>query len=93
MKKLSLKLEELSVESFDTASTRPDRRGTVQARVGTIAPDYTCNVSCLGTCALTCWNTCPNSCQGTCYITCAQSCVGTCENTCGQTCTCGAYCI
>jgi hypothetical protein len=38
MKKLTLSLEHLTVESFDTAPTGVDARGTVQAHGDTIAP-------------------------------------------------------
>jgi hypothetical protein len=58
MKKLSLKLEELSVESFRTEQTE-ERRGTVPAHCG-LATDMfmdTCDESCEGTC-WSCKQTC-----------------------------------
>jgi hypothetical protein len=77
MKKLSLNLEELHVESFDASHShpdehkaspaRPDRRGTVQARESGQG----------------------NTLDGSCYIECDYSvhcgytAAGTCEYTCG----------
>ena len=73
MKKLSLELDQLAVESFAILS-EDEVRGTV---AGQNEPEYT--ASCGGTCVDTCV-----SCVNTCQNTCAQSCWGTCV-TC-QTC-------
>ncbi|HEX6041904.1 hypothetical protein [Longimicrobium sp.] len=102
MKKLTLKLDELRVDSFDTESVAPTTRGTVEGRDslnGTCgASCYTCQVSCNNMSCFTCNGTCEmsvcygGSCWGTCN-TCQGSCYGTCVATCGETCTCGAYCV
>ncbi|HEX8905972.1 MAG TPA: hypothetical protein VF771_14075 [Longimicrobiaceae bacterium] len=90
MKKLTLNLDELAVDSFDTVPTA-GRRGTVQARSGTTYADESCN----GTCDHTCY---PDSCAS-CDFTCGScaSCGGTCAVSCGAaTCggadTCGGTC-
>jgi hypothetical protein len=94
MKKLELKLDELRVESFGTSPTRPETRGTVEARESQAATCgltcYSCPPSCNGQ---SCW-TCEGSCEvSVCFgYTCYPSCYGTCEATCGDTCTCGPYC-
>lgn len=65
MKKLALKLEELAVESFETA---PDAhsRGTVMAHV-TTGDQVICECSYdVGSCDYTCADTCANSCNGGC---------------------------
>ncbi len=88
MKKLKLDLDQLSVESFDTAPTRsgqPD--GTVKgfATLPEIITCFTCDATCSLTCELTCddptCSTCNgNTCEGTCG---GHTCNGTCgENTC-----------
>jgi hypothetical protein len=101
MKKLSLKLEELSVESFATGP-QPGQRGTVQAHA---TARCNTNVSCQGTCALVCgtYYCVPTEGAATCDIyctpytggtSCNQPCVYTCDNapscnpqnTCIQTC-------
>ncbi|HET7229245.1 MAG TPA: hypothetical protein VFJ16_04550 [Longimicrobium sp.] len=84
MKKLSLDLDQLAVESFDTGTPlRP--RGTVR---GNDLSDTTCverlcqcgtttcaNDSIQISCDVTCNGTCDESCDGTCYA----SCVGICQ--------------
>ncbi|HEX2210406.1 MAG TPA: hypothetical protein VHG93_22195, partial [Longimicrobium sp.] len=74
-----LKLEDLSVESFDT-SAPPRARGTVFGEQCTCYTQCTCPgcPSCANypTCDATCEATCP----GTCAYTCDDaSCAGTCE--------------
>jgi hypothetical protein len=65
MKKLTLKLEDLTVASFETSRTQAER-GTVNANQGTHGD----------TCADTCGNTiCPDTCQPSCVA----SCISTCE--------------
>ena len=85
MKKLTLNLDALAVESFDTAAAA-EPRGTVDAhQVRPTAPescDYYCasqNISgcCTAdpTCPATCQNTCPATCQNTCQgPTCGDGC-------------------
>lgn len=93
MRKITLRLESLAVESFET--TPPARaEGTVVGHQRTPACTFSCD-SCIQT-ACTCPgnNTCAQSCNGTCFgYSCqAPTCVGTCA-TCGaNTCepTCGA---
>jgi hypothetical protein len=65
MKKLALKLEDLAVESFETAPDSPSR-GTVMAH-GTSAYQFICECSnAVGSCDYTCGDTCGNSCGGGC---------------------------
>lgn len=93
MKKLSLSLDDLAVESFDTTSALRIRRGTVHGAEGT---DTTCgqiicdertlgtecetNFGCPSGGALTCEPSCAPLCSDqTCPpVTCAYSCEGTC---------------
>jgi hypothetical protein len=49
MKKLSLMVESLAVESFETGAARDGRRGTVVAHFATRGAP-TCNVECCQTC-------------------------------------------
>lgn len=93
MKKLSLNLDELRVESFATSPDGRTVRGTVKAFVTTddiTDPDdqWSARVSCLGTCLFD--HTCgfENSCNGeTCYDTCVASCLGgSCYDSCNGTC-------
>lgn len=89
MKKLTLKIEELNVDSFDTeATSRRDRRGTIQGRDSIPQTAMTCPVSCWGTCAPSCGGSCE---QATCYHSCGASCDATCFS-CGDTCSCATYC-
>jgi hypothetical protein len=97
MKKLSLSVETLTVESFTTdAAGGP--RGTVEGRSGTTYADESCNGTCNGTCypascmscAITCDQTC-GTCGGTCaaYTCGGNTCQGTCDYaTCAQPETC-----
>ncbi len=94
MRKLSLNLENLVVESFDTtAEEKP--RGTVFGEQCTCPTNCTCPGH--PTCDQTCWETCDDatcpygptcaaSCNGTCDGTCNASCYGTCEASCNGTC-------
>jgi len=84
--KLSLNLEDLSVDSFDTTATQK-AKGTVFGEQCTCYTNCTCpgNPTCDATCAYTCDDaTCPQC------PTCAASCNGTCncatQNTCGWSC-------
>jgi hypothetical protein len=77
MKKLTLTLDDLRVDSFETSVGRQER-GTVIGE-----QQCTCNTQCgqntcpgCPTCDYTCANTCPNTCWDTCDYTCG--------NTCGQ---------
>ena len=56
MKKL--RLDELAVDSFSTASATHPFRGTVEGREARGTQLY-CPVSYGGTCWITCWETCP----------------------------------
>lgn len=73
MRKLSLKLDDLRIESFDTAAAA-EEKGTV------VAEQCSCGATCMadyGTCAYSCRATCNGSCPpGTCYFSCPV------ENTC-----------
>lgn len=92
MRKLSLKLDELAVESFETASAGAPR-GTVEGQqftaYGCVTDEYqSCGGSCqwVGTCGE---NTCEGTCAASCHGTCAgqgNTCDGTCGNTCDFTC-------
>jgi hypothetical protein len=71
MRKLKLELEELSVESFDTAQ-ETEERGTVHGNYVTQfcsgANGFTCFESCGGSCADTCGASC-DTCDSGCYMT------------------------
>lgn len=70
MKKLSLTLEELRVESFDTTPAEKKRKGTV---FGEQCTCYT-NCTCPGcpTCDYTCGDTCDDYTCVSCAYTCAN---------------------
>jgi hypothetical protein len=94
MRKLSLDLDAIQVESFSTQSAAA-ARGTVDARQG--RETWTCPVPTQDTCAGTCEYSCNGTCGGggttgsTC-VSCAQTCDLTC-NTCAATCdSCMATC-
>ncbi|HEU0013393.1 MAG TPA: pinensin family lanthipeptide [Longimicrobium sp.] len=89
MKKLSLKLDELQVESFETQDN-PRQRGTVQANC---ACGVCCCCPCACTAQCTAWghaSCAPNASCGHTYcnqFTCAASCEGTCRpSQCYETC-------
>ncbi|MDB4951073.1 MAG: hypothetical protein JWM27_3722 [Gemmatimonadetes bacterium] len=46
MKKLTLELESLSVESFDTTVAGQDGRGTVHGQAYTVYPQLSCGFTC-----------------------------------------------
>lgn len=84
MKKLTLNLDQLTVESFDTAVHQSARPGTVQ---GNMCCCCCCDPCCCAeptvaaTCQASCNGTCDASCNGTCdcppgtdYLTCAPGC-------------------
>ena len=76
MKKLTLQIEELAVESFATGE-HGGEKGTVEANAGT-RNGNTCPVSCNGSCLPSCGGTCLVSC--TCqptepYLTCIEPCI------------------
>jgi hypothetical protein len=85
MRKLTLDLDSLDVQSFDSTPQTPAERGTVRGHItyldcsqyGSNCPSWyneasTCQVSDLGTCNPSCGNSCPATCNGgqTC-VTCA----------------------
>jgi hypothetical protein len=82
--KLSLNLEDLAVESFDTTSPQK-AKGTV---FGEQCTCYT-NCTCPGcpTCDASCNGTCGDTCPATCAYTCDDaSCAGSCGDTFDYTC-------
>lgn len=89
MSKLTLQLDDLQVDSFDT--TRPEKdRGTVVGAQETWPSQYTgyaCLSVCYQTCAVTCYEpSCEETCGGgTCFH---QSCVATCAETGPEPCGC-----
>jgi hypothetical protein len=94
MKKLTLNIDALAVESFETAEPAPQFRGTVKGRqkstIYCTVEGWWCAESGQNTCA-TCdpcacgQNTCDqNTCAETCEATCPVSCVNTaCVSACG----------
>jgi hypothetical protein len=80
--KLSLNLDDLSVDSFDTTSSEK-ATGTVFGEQCTCYTQCTCP-GC-PTCDASCNGTCGDTCAGTCAYTCDDaSCAGTCgDYTCG----------
>jgi hypothetical protein len=83
MRKLSLKLDELEVETFETSAAGLTR-GTVVARV---TEPETCDYPCPSAQRTWC-GTCDPA-AFSCAITCPQSCYGSCGNTCFSCPTCG----
>ena len=58
MKKLSLKVEELKISSFETAAEEQAKKGTVEAFAATRGHQYTCDPL-VGTCfGYTCIDAC-----------------------------------
>lgn len=85
MTKLKLHLDDLSVETFQTAISA-DAKGTVLGRDdsdptdGTCAGYFSCDASCQASCNGTCNETCGGAtCNGTCGFSCAPSCYATCR--------------
>ncbi|HEX5724520.1 MAG TPA: hypothetical protein VFX98_03590 [Longimicrobiaceae bacterium] len=72
MRKLTLDLEDLTVESFQTADGDDAARGTVHGQAVTVP--FSCNNPC----------TFDSDCGGTCYNSCPETCMS-CE---GETCWC-----
>jgi hypothetical protein len=76
--KLSLNLEDLSVDSFDTTSTQK-AKGTVFGEQCTCYTNCTCPgcptcyASCNGTCDNTCANTCANTCDDASCVGCTDA--------------------
>lgn len=78
MRKLTLDLDSLDVQSFDPTPLASAPRGTVQGHAtnnldctqwGSMCPSWyneatTCQVSDLGTCYASCGNSCPGTCNG-----------------------------
>jgi hypothetical protein len=86
MKKLSLRVEELAVESFDTTSAHRIRQGTVHA--ASVSEDTTCESEALTFCGSCGYSHCLDpSCGPPCEPTFAYSCGGTCiDETCDINC-------
>ena len=82
--KLTLNLDDLSVDSFDTTTTQKEK-GTV------FGEQCTCYTNCTCPGCPSCGNTCPATCAYTCDdYTCANTCANTCDDyTCAYTCDCG----
>lgn len=102
MKKLSLKLDDLSVETFETAAPEVPR-GTVKGQQEEYSPGWLCTspISCDYGCNTRDDGTCPTAytCRDTCWQTCrtcteAPCCGGGTEPTYEGTCdiTCPPYC-
>ena len=77
MKKLSLSLDELRVDSFDTTPVESKRKGTVFGEQCTCDTACTCPGcpscdSCDPSCAHTCWETCDDPTCMSCGETCAN---------------------
>ena len=80
MSKLTLKLEDLTVDSFETTAAEKER-GTVFGEQCTCYTNCTCPgcPSCGDTCPATCPMTCDDvSCGGTCQTCYGNTCDGTC---------------
>jgi hypothetical protein len=87
--KLKLNLDQLAVDSFDTAA-RQAEKGTVFGEQCTCwtnctcpgcptcddtdCGQHTCDASCNGSCDASCGGTCDASCNGTCDWTCGPRC-------------------
>lgn len=67
--KTRLRIDDLSVDSFEVTPAAPDRRGTVQAHESITGDPVNCyseKESCAGTCIV--YDTCDGfSCNGTCH--------------------------
>jgi hypothetical protein len=86
MKKITLDIDALAVDSFELGPGRP-ALGTVDANI--LPTDLNTRRAC--TCAPSCDGTCAVSCNGTCGATCDASCQGTCQTCAGQN-TCNVSC-
>ena len=81
MKKLTLSLDTLEVQSFTTseaAETRGTVHGEQQCTCQTVCTCPGCP-SCAATCPNTCWNTCDDNTCATCAFSCGYE---SCDNTC-----------
>jgi hypothetical protein len=88
VKKLSLDLDELAVESFDPSPSLHNQRGTVKGQSGFYETCWSCDDP---ACGHPTWDTCYETCY-TCD-TCAMSCADYTCNTCHFTCnTCDFTC-
>jgi len=98
MRKLTLDLDSLAVQSFETTPAGDASRGTVLARAGIGAgipvdrptyphgcPSPLCVDTPLASCDGSCGNSCYDSCNGSC-ASCIYSCEASCGGTCAQTC-------
>jgi hypothetical protein len=86
--KLTLNLDDLTVDSFDT-TVAEKQKGTVFGEQCTCPTQCTCPgcPTCDASCNGTCGGTCEATCNGTCAATCEYvSCGGTCYD---QSCGCG----
>jgi hypothetical protein len=86
--KISLKVNDLNVESFEVLPPELQLTGTIQGNEAEAA-FATPNQSCGGTCGISCetraCGTCYDSCHATqCAVTC--TCGDTCPNTCADSC-------
>jgi hypothetical protein len=87
MKKLTLNVDALEVQSFATVEMEAER-GTVQGQQQCTCYTCTCPgcATCYGTCPNTCAVTCPNTCWETCddasCYTCWSCYGGSCDYTC-----------
>ncbi len=77
MRKLTLSLESLTVDSFH-AEPGVSPRGTVLGQNFTQYADESCFESCNGTCAAAGCGSGYGSCYGTCYNSCGGSCAASC---------------
>ncbi len=106
MKKLTLNVDDLRVESFSSVPAKLSSEGTVQGHATTRYKDYCtaensawiCDteeyscISCQGTCDVFANTPCNGSCDYTpCVGSCNGSCFGTCLATCDKTCTCDPW--
>ena len=88
--KLSLKLDDLMVDSFDTTAAQK-AKGTVFGEQCTCWTNCTCpGCPTCNTCGDTC-NTCGATCPATCYNTCDDATCNTCGDTCNYSCECNSY--
>jgi hypothetical protein len=78
MKKLTLHLDELHVESFELSPASRGEGGTVMAHASSDLRCWTTNDGFV-TVSPSCFETCGYSCEGTCDWTCGETCIG---NTC-----------
>lgn len=107
MRKLTLVVEDLSVESFEPLSSQQGLRGTVRGALRNTGNDfcggnteYEAGTLCgPGSCYLSGCNTCGGTCERSCWAevscggTCADSCHGSCAETCPDTCADSCGCV